>query len=198
MKYSLLYYCSIVLCILLVGCQGEERSPIEVRLYNQDLDAVGTANFKEQDDSVAVEIKVEGLAPGFHGIHIHEFAKCEAPDFQSAGNHFNPEGKEHGLMHPDGAHLGDLPNIEVAEDGTADVELEVQGATLMEGDKSLLREDGTSIIIHADADDGISQPAGNAGERIVCGVISIEESADKEKPTDPTESNVDEDEEDDN
>ncbi|MGN8645262.1 superoxide dismutase family protein [Gracilibacillus sp. HCP3S3_G5_1] len=181
--------------IVLTSCQAAERSPLEVRLYNTDQDAVGTATFNEQDGMVSVQIKVEGLEQGMHGVHIHEYAKCEGPDFQSAGNHFNPEGNEHGLMHPDGAHLGDLPNIEVEADGTADVELEIDGATLMDGDKSLLREDGTSIIIHAGPDDGISQPAGDSGDRIVCGVISLEEATDEEKPTDPTEFNTEEEEE---
>ncbi|UOQ48107.1 superoxide dismutase family protein [Gracilibacillus caseinilyticus] len=182
--------------VMLMSCQGgDNRSPLEVRLFNVDKDAVGTATFKEQADKVSVQIKVEGLEPGFHGVHIHEYAKCEGPDFESAGNHFNPEGQEHGLMHPDGPHLGDMPNLEVSADGTADVEFELQGVTLMDGDKSLLREDGTSIIIHSGQDDGVSQPSGNSGERLVCGVISLEQANDEEKPTDPTQTNKKEEEE---
>nr|WP_040513757.1 superoxide dismutase family protein [Gracilibacillus halophilus] len=180
-----------VCLLILVGCQAEERSPLDVRLYNTDDDAIGTATFKEEADKVTVKVKVEGLEQGLHGIHIHEYPKCDAPDFQTAGNHFNPEGSEHGLMHPDGAHLGDMPNIEVEADGTADAELELPGATLMDGNKSLLRESGTSIIIHSSQDDGVSQPAGNAGERIVCGIISLDEATQDEKPSDPTETNED-------
>lgn len=180
---------------LLISCQANERSPLEVRLYNGDLDAVGTANFKEEQDKVTVEIRVEGLEPGLHGVHIHEYPTCDGPDFQSAGNHFNPEGNEHGLMHPDGSHLGDMPNLEVEADGTADVEMELPGATLTDGNKSLLREDGTSIIIHESQDDGVSQPAGDAGKRIVCGMITLDESTSDEKPTDPTESNKEKEEE---
>nr|WP_239587929.1 superoxide dismutase family protein [Gracilibacillus alcaliphilus] len=176
---------------LLVACQDQERSPIETRLFNTDKDAIGTATFNELEDKVSVHIKAEGLTPGFHGVHIHEYAKCEGPDFESAGNHFNPEGKEHGLMHPDGAHLGDMPNLEADSDGTVDVELELPGATLMEGNNSLLREDGTSIIIHENEDDGVTQPGGNSGDRIACGVISMADQ-DKEEPTDPTETNDDE------
>ncbi len=138
---------------------------------------------------MTVQIKVEGLEPGLHGVHIHEYPKCEAPDFKSAGNHFDPEGKEHGLMHPDGSHLGDMPNLEIEGDGTTDVEFELPGVTLMDGEKSLLREEGTSIIIHSGQDDGVSQPSGESGERIVCGIISLEEAGEEEKPTDPTESN---------
>ncbi|QGH34250.1 superoxide dismutase family protein [Gracilibacillus salitolerans] len=191
-RYVLCFF--LVMLMFFASCQAEDRSPLEVRLYNPDNDAVGTATFKEQEDLVTVQIKVEGLEQGLHGVHIHEYAKCEGPDFQSAGNHFNPEGNEHGLMHPEGAHLGDMPNLEIEADGTADVELELPGATLMDGDKSLLREDGTSIIIHGGQDDGVSQPAGDAGDRVVCGAISLDEATDDDKPTDPTESNKKEEE----
>ncbi|MFC4404816.1 superoxide dismutase family protein [Gracilibacillus xinjiangensis] len=179
----------ILTTVLLIACQEETRSPLEVRLYNADQDAVGTANFKEQQDKVTVQVKVEGLEEGFHGIHIHEYAKCEGPDFQTAGNHLNPEGNEHGLMHPKGTHLGDMPNLEIKADGTADVELELPGATLTDGKNSLLREDGTSIIIHEKQDDGISQPGGDAGARIICGVISLDKTENEQEPTDPTETN---------
>ncbi|UOQ85338.1 superoxide dismutase family protein [Gracilibacillus salinarum] len=193
--YRKLTIISILSLVILMSCQGENnRSPLEVRLFNVDKDAVGTATFKEQTDKVSVQIKVEGLEPGFHGVHIHEYAKCEGPDFESAGNHFNPEGQEHGLMHPDGPHLGDMPNLEVSADGTADVEFELPGVTLMDGDKSLLREDGTSIIIHSGPDDGVSQPSGNSGERLVCGVISLDDANNEEKPTDPTQTNKEEEE----
>ncbi|WP_066192593.1 superoxide dismutase family protein [Gracilibacillus timonensis] len=178
----------VIMIVLLTACQENERSPLEVRLYNADKDAVGTARFNELEDNVAVQIKVEGLEPGLHGVHIHEYAKCEGPDFESAGNHFNPEGKEHGLMNPDGAHLGDMPNLEAGQDGTADVEFDLPGATLMDGNNSLLREDGTSIIIHADQDDGVSQPGGNSGARIVCGEITLKNQP-EEEATDPTETN---------
>ncbi|WP_058306857.1 superoxide dismutase family protein [Gracilibacillus massiliensis] len=187
-----LFFASFVFLFFLIGCQSDERSPLEVRLFNVDKDAVGTATFKEQEDKVTVRIKVEAMEQGLHGVHIHEYPKCEGPDFQSAGNHFNPEGKEHGLMHPDGAHLGDMPNLEIEADGTADVEFELPGVTLMDGEKSLLREDGTSIVIHAAQDDGVSQPAGDAGERIACGIISLDQATQEEKPTDPTESNEEE------
>ncbi|PWU68128.1 superoxide dismutase family protein [Gracilibacillus dipsosauri] len=174
------------LCIL-SACKDNTRSPLEVRLYNADNDAVGTATFKEQADKVTVHVTAEGLTPGFHGIHIHEYPACEGPDFQTAGNHFNPKGKDHGLMNPKGAHLGDMPNIEADPSGAVDVELDIPEATLMDGNTSLLRENGTSIIIHEKQDDGISQPAGDAGNRVVCGVISLDESNQENKPTDPTE-----------
>ncbi|WP_186576423.1 superoxide dismutase family protein [Aquibacillus kalidii] len=178
----------ISLCIFLVACQTDERTPIDVTMYNISNDAIGTATLSEQPDGVKVKLSLEGLEEGFHGIHVHEYPKCEAPDFKTAGNHFNPEGKEHGLMHPEGSHLGDLPNIEVDSDGIVEAELTLSGATLMDGKNSLLRQDGTSLIIHATKDDGISQPAGEAGERVACGKISLDEK-NSNPPTDPTESN---------
>ncbi|WP_138420278.1 superoxide dismutase family protein [Aquibacillus sediminis] len=176
---------------LISACQGQERSPIDVTMYNPAGDSIGTATLNEQADGVQVTLSVEGLEPGLHGIHVHEYPECEGPDFKSAGSHYNPEGNEHGLMHPEGSHLGDLPNIEVSEDGMVDeAELQINGATLTDGNTSILKEDGTSLIIHQKQDDGVSQPAGNAGERIACGVISLDE-ADQEAPTDPTETDED-------
>lgn len=186
-KFNLFMF--IMTLLLLTACNNDSRSPLEISLYDTANDKIGTVTLKEGDGAVTVQIKAEGLEPGLHGVHIHEFSKCEGPDFESAGSHFNPEGTEHGLMHPDGSHLGDMPNLEVKEDGTVDVELELPGATLMEGEKSLLREDGTSIIIHEGPDDGVTQPAGNSGKRIVCGKITLKESEKEEKTTDPTENN---------
>ncbi|MDL4842544.1 superoxide dismutase family protein [Aquibacillus sp. LR5S19] len=175
--------------LLLVACQGQDRSPIEISMYNSSDDSIGKAILSEESDGVKIKISAEGLEPGLHGIHVHENAKCEGPDFKSAGNHYDPNGNEHGLMHPDGAHLGDLPNVEVSADGTIDAELTLSGATLTDGKTSLLKEDGTSLIIHEKQDDGVSQPAGDAGKRMACGVISLDEANQDDAPTDPTETN---------
>lgn len=166
-------------------------------MYNGDGDMVGTATLNEMPDGVQIKLKIEGLTPGLHGIHVHEFAKCEGPDFKSAGNHLNPEGKEHGLMHPEGAHLGDLPNIEADGSGNVDTELMIAGATLMDGKNSILRGEGTSLVIHDSQDDGVSQPAGNSGERMICGEILSDpdtgtETEDEDTPSDPTENNEEE------
>ncbi|WP_407271915.1 superoxide dismutase family protein [Radiobacillus sp. PE A8.2] len=183
-----------VFVVLLTGglttaCQDQERSPLNIAMYNANGDSIGTAKLTEQPDGVEIKLSVEGLETGLHGIHVHENPTCEGPDFKSAGNHLNPDGKQHGLMHPEGAHLGDLPNIEVGGDGLVDAELMLSGATLMDGKNTLLPNEGTSLVIHAAQDDGVSQPAGDAGERIACGVISIEESNKSDQPSDPTESN---------
>ncbi|MDC3412386.1 superoxide dismutase family protein [Aquibacillus sp. 3ASR75-11] len=178
------------LLFFLGACEENSRSPIEVQMYNPAGDRIGTATLTEQSDGVNAKLSLEGLEPGFHGIHVHEKPLCEGPDFKSAGSHVNPENKEHGLMHPKGAHLGDLPNIEAGSDGTVNTELIISGATLMDGKNSILKDDGTSLVVHEKQDDGISQPAGESGARIGCGKIQVDNKGNVEPaPTDPTESN---------
>ncbi|MEN2768340.1 superoxide dismutase family protein [Ornithinibacillus xuwenensis] len=187
MRLVLVFLLSIV---FLVSCQSKAETSKSVDMYNASGDMVGTAQLLEQPDGVQIKLKLEGLTPGFHGIHVHEYAKCEGPDFKSAGNHLDPEGKEHGLMHPKGSHLGDLPNIEADGGGLVDAELMLPRATLKEGKMSLLRGEGTSLIVTDSQDDGVSQPSGNSGSRIICGKInSGDKEASTESPTDPTEFN---------
>ncbi|WP_047983665.1 superoxide dismutase family protein [Ornithinibacillus californiensis] len=175
---------------LLTACQSKVETSKTVEMYNTSGDMVGTAQLLESPDGVQVKLKLEGLTPGFHGLAVHEYAKCEAPDFKSAGNHLDPEGKEHGLMHPKGPHLGDLPNIEADAGGLVDEELLLPAATLKDGKMSLLRGEGTSLIVMELQDDGVSQPSGNAGARLICGEIkSGKEQEATESPTDPTEFN---------
>ncbi|WP_194709658.1 superoxide dismutase family protein [Radiobacillus deserti] len=177
----------LILLVCLTGCKEPTRTPLKIDMYNTAGDTIGTANLVEQPDGVKIQLKIEGLEPGFHGIHVHEYPVCEGPDFKSAGSHFNPDNKEHGLMYTEGPHLGDLPNIEVPPDGLVDTELTVNGATLLDGKNSLLRNEGTSLVIHASQDDGVSQPAGNSGDRVACGQIQLEKEG--ESPSDPTETN---------
>ncbi|WP_318842384.1 superoxide dismutase family protein [Virgibacillus alimentarius] len=164
----------ILLLVLLTACQTNEPSVREIDMYNTDSDMVGTATFSEHPDGVQIEVKVEGLTPGLHGIHLHENPTCKGEDFKSAGNHFNPEGKKHGLMNPDGNHLGDLPNVEADSSGAVDTELMLADATLLEGKKSILSEEGTSLVIHKDQDDGVTQPGGDSGARIMCGELKAD------------------------
>lgn len=186
----------LLLLLFLVSCQADSPNTKTINMYNASGDMVGTAGFTEQPDGVNIKLKLEGLTPGFHGIHVHELPKCKGPDFKSAGNHFNPEGKKHGLMHPDGPHLGDLPNVEAKSDGMVDTELMLNDATLKDGKKSLLKGDGTSLIITANQDDGISQPGGNAGQRLICGELkSSDHKTSTGTPTDPTELNDESDQE---
>lgn len=187
MQYVRLF---LLILLLVAGCQSTVDTTKSVEMYNASGDMVGTAQLTESPDGLEVKLKLEGLTPGFHGVAVHEFAKCEGPDFKSAGNHLNPEGKEHGLMHPEGPHLGDLPNVEADSDGLVDAELMLSGGTLKEGKDSLLRGEGTSLVVMELQDDGLSQPGGNAGTRILCGEIKSGKGEEAtESPTDPTELN---------
>ncbi|HEY4602216.1 MAG TPA: superoxide dismutase family protein [Cerasibacillus sp.] len=163
-------------------------SSIDVDMYNASGDYMGKVMLSEGEEGVLIKLKVEGFTPGFHGIHIHEFPKCDGPDFKSAGNHLNPEGKKHGLLHPDGSHLGDLPNVEADGSGLIDTEVTLSGATLKEGKTSLLKGEGTSLIITEGEDDGMTQPSGESGARLVCGkIIHPKHQSPGESPSDPTE-----------
>ncbi len=132
----------------------------------------GDAKFKETSGGVLMSVKVLNLSPSVRAIHIHEAGKCEAPDFKTAGGHFNPEKKQHGMENPAGHHAGDLPNLTVDKKGKGTFQSTVKGVTLDgEGANSLFHAGGTSVVIHEKADDMKTDPAGNAGARIACGVI---------------------------
>ena len=134
---------------------------------------IGNMELTEGSDGVLISLGLSELAEGEHGIHIHEVGKCEKPTFETAGAHFNPLEKQHGIENPQGPHLGDLPNIAPEEDGTVQVEFVAKNLTLEPGmENSLLDKDGSAIVIHEDPDDYKTDPAGNSGTRIACGVIT--------------------------
>ncbi|WP_374722510.1 superoxide dismutase family protein [Peribacillus tepidiphilus] len=168
MKKALL----VAMVLLLSACTEQNPTKLDVKIFNPNGDSLGTIKLAEQAKGVEFDIDLEGLKPGEHAIHIHEKGKCKAPDFKSAGNHFDPEKKKHGLLHPEGSHAGDLPNLIVKEDGTVKVKILAPSVTLQEGKNSLLSKNGTAIVIHEKKDDGMTQPAGNSGKRIACGEIS--------------------------
>ena len=181
MKRAILF---ILLTIVLVGCQSNQETIVETDIYNADSDIIGKATFSEDPQGVKVQVALEGLEPGFHGIHIHEFPKCDGPDFESAGNHWTIDDSKHGLMHPEGPHIGDMPNIEIGGDGTvADYEYVLPEATLKDGNGSMFSDEGKSLIIHSGQDDGVSQPAGDSGERVACAVI--QKDTEREDGTNP-------------
>lgn len=145
----------------------------KVKLFNSQGVKVGRVILSEQPGGVGISLQVWNLPPGMHGFHIHALGKCDPPAFTTAGGHFNPEGKKHGLQNPAGPHSGDLPNLVVGPDGTAAVEVLAPRVTLAPGTiNSLLGRDGSALVIHAGPDDDRTDPAGNAGARIACGVIS--------------------------
>lgn len=140
-------------------------------LYNPDGARVGVATFVEGHDGVTVLVALQNMPPGTHALHIHGAASCEAPHFKSAGGHFNPFERKHGLRSADGPHAGDLQNIVIGADGTGTFVRTAPLVTLGDGPGSLFREGGTALMIHEGPDDYVSDPAGNAGARIACGII---------------------------
>lgn len=145
---------------------------VTAALKNSNGEKVGTAVLSNTPDGVRVQLNVSNLPAGTHGFHIHEVGKCLAPNFKSAGGHFNPTDAAHGREHSNGAHAGDLPNLQVGEKGSIEKTIIAKQVTLEKGEiHSLLDKDGSALVIHETEDDGKSQPSGAAGKRIVCGVI---------------------------
>jgi Cu-Zn family superoxide dismutase len=167
--------------LLLPGCGGRPPGPgghplprpsATARLIDTTGKQIGLAIFTATDTGTTVGISVAGLAPGLHGVHIHESGRCTPPDFASAGGHLNPTARHHGLKNPEGPHLGDLPNLLVRADGSADTSFSLDPILLRPGPFSLLDSAGTALVVHADRDDQRSDPSGGSGERIACGTIA--------------------------
>lgn len=140
-------------------------------LKDKDGNTVASVALTEQSGGVRIVLTATKLPAGQHGWHIHAVGKCDAPDFTTAGGHFNPDGKQHGTQNPQGPHAGDLGNLTAGADGSARGELAATKVTLAPGAASLLKPDGTAIVIHAGIDDDKTDPAGNSGARIACGVV---------------------------
>ncbi len=128
----------------------------------------GSVSFTQTGEHVWMTAEIRGLTPGLHGFHIHEKGDCSAPDATSAGGHFNPSGHAHGASHGKGGHAGDMGNLNADANGNATLKLEMEGVTLGSGAHNIV---GRAVIIHAKPDDLTSQPVGNAGARVACGVI---------------------------
>jgi superoxide dismutase, Cu-Zn family len=158
-----------------LASHAQSGAPVfaQAELFDAGGKKVGTVNFTEMEGQVTLQVDVEGLPEGEHGFHFHETGSCTPPDFASAGGHFNPANKQHGMLNPQGHHAGDLPNIKVGADGKGKQEITTALFTLSPGANSLADADGSAAVVHAQADDLKTDPSGNSGARIACGIVKI-------------------------
>jgi Cu-Zn family superoxide dismutase len=161
--------------LLLAGCvTGEPRGGPPVALVNAAGTSIGTVRAWQTAGGVSFRIDATGLPHGVHGVHVHAVGRCEGPDFSSAGPHWNPASRKHGMNNPAGPHAGDLPNVEVAANGVLGTVVTLPGASLVAAPGAgvgLIDADGAALVLHAAADDYATDPSGNSGARIACAVL---------------------------
>lgn len=149
---------------------------VSAMISDKDGKALGEVLVAAGNDGLMVNVMAEGMKPGTYGVHIHTVGKCEGPDFKSAEGHWNPFSKQHGLESDGGAHAGDLPNLVIAEGGTGGLSFTIKHGVMRDGEGAMMDADGAAFMIHAGPDDMKSDPAGNSGDRIGCGVFEVRES----------------------
>jgi len=179
MKFAGARFLPLVAVAIALALPALAQSPkpvkkVTVALKDAKGNSVGSAEIKTSGKGVEVKLDVKDLPPGDHALHFHQNAKCDPPDFKSAGPHFNPDQKEHGFLNPKGHHNGDMANFTVSADGKAKATIKDADVVLGTGSEpnSLFANGGTSLMIHAKADDMKTDPSGNSGDRIACGVIT--------------------------
>lgn len=153
------------------GSATAQSEPKEVTIKNGRGEDVGRAIMREKGDRIQINVRVTGLSPGSHGMHLHAVGLCEGPGFPTAGAHLNPAQLKHGRKNPQGFHLGDLPNLQVGKGGKGNKTVDVTGAEARSGFKTFLGTSGLALVIHADRDDELTDPTGNSGARIACAVF---------------------------
>jgi superoxide dismutase, Cu-Zn family len=166
---------SIIACaVMLATGTNAQAKRVVVHLKNAQGADVGTATLTPAATGVRIRLTVKDLPPGEHGIHIHQVAKCDPPDFKSAGGHLNPDSKQHGLENPNGPHAGDMPNFLVKPNGTSNQAIIAPNVNMNGASDahSIFANGGTALVIHAKQDDQKTDPSGNSGDRIACGVIT--------------------------
>lgn len=151
--------------------EGVRPRQFTAPLYDAQGGGVGTLTLVQRGNNVQVQLAATGLPAGTHGAHFHEAGLCQGPAFTTAGGHLNPTGRQHGLRNPSGPHLGDLPNLVVGADGRGTLEATIAGS-LTPGQAPIFDGNGTAFVIHAGADDQVTDPSGNSGARIACAVVA--------------------------